>query len=192
MAPGIGRIRRVSPPSTRRQFLGVAGAAALSSCASEAPVAEVVRPPNILLVVPDQQRPQWLGVDGVAPVRTPNVDALAARGVRFTNALCASPLCAPSRACLAAGMEYDRCGVPGNGVDFPLDQPTYYRLLRDACYHVMGCGKFYLHKATEDWRPNGTRLLSEWGFSDGIDSAGKWDGIRSGSKTPMDPHGLSA
>ena len=177
-----------SSPS-RREFLSVAAAVSLAAaCSSDAPVAEQRPRPNILLVVPDQQRPDWLGVLGGIPVRTPHVDALAARGVRFTNAVCASPLCAPSRACLASGKEYDRCGVPGNNVDFSVEQTSYYRLLRESGYHVMGCGKFDLHKATEDWRPNGTRLLSEWGFSEGIDSAGKWDAIRSGSKTPMDPY----
>jgi len=178
-----------APQPSRREFLTAVSVASLAAaCSSDPPVAEEARRPNILLVVPDQQRPEWISVAGSIPVRTPNVDALAARGVRFTNALCASPLCAPSRACLAAGKEYDRCGVPGNQVDFPLEQTTYYRLLRDAGYHVMGCGKFDLHKATEDWRPNGTRLLEEWGFSEGIDSAGKWDAIRSGTKEPMDPY----
>lgn len=173
--------------STRREFLTAAGAATLTACAPEAQV-EAARPPNILLVVPDQQRHDWLGAGGVIPVRTPNVDALAARGVRFTNAVCASPLCAPSRACLASGKEYDRCGVPSNGFNYPLDQTTYYQLLRDAGYHVMGCGKFDLHKATEDWGLDGKHLLPEWGFSDGIDNAGKWDAIRSGSKQPAEPY----
>lgn len=177
------------PSPSRREFLSAAAVASLATaCGSNAPVAEQRPRPNILLVVPDQQRPDWLGVLGHIPVRTPNVDALAARGVRFTNAVCASPLCAPSRACLASGKEYDRCGVPGNNVDFSVEQTSYYRLLRESGYHVMGCGKFDLHKATEDWRPNGTRLLSEWGFSEGIDSAGKWDAIRSGTVEPMDPY----
>lgn len=85
-------------------------------------------------------------------------------------------------------MEYDRCRVPGNGVDFPLDQSTFYELLRDAGYHVMGNGKFDLHKATEYWGVDGKRLLPEWGFSEGIDSAGKFDAIRSGSVHPRDPY----
>lgn len=176
-----------TPPS-RREFLTAAAVAAAAGCSTSEPVAEPSPRPNILLVVPDQLRPEWIGVAGEVPVRTPHADALAARGVRFTNALCASPLCAPSRACLASGKEYDRCGVPGNHVDFSVEQTSYYRLLRESGYHVMGCGKFDLHKATEDWRPNGTRLLEEWGFSEGIDSAGKWDAIRSGTDEPMDPY----
>ncbi len=174
--------------STRREFLAGAGAAALSACAEPEPKTARAKRPNLLLLFPDQWRPDWLGVNPAVPVRTPNVDALAARGVRFTKAVCASPLCAPSRACLAAGKEYDRCRVPGNAVDYPLDQTTYYQLLREAGYHVMGCGKLDLHKATEYWGLDGKRLLPEWGFSDGVDNAGKFDAIRSGSEEPKDPY----
>ena len=77
---------------------------------------------------------------------------------------------------------------PATGVDYPLDQTTYYQLLRDSGYHVIGCGKFDLHKATEFWGLDGKRLLPEWGFSDGVDNAGKFDAIRSGSEEPKDPY----
>jgi arylsulfatase A-like enzyme len=174
--------------STRRQFLGAAGAAALTACAAPPEQGAAPKRPNLLLLFPDQWRFDWLGVNPAVPVRTPNVDALAARGVYFPKAVCASPLCAPSRACLAAGKEYDRCRVPTNATDFPLDQITFYQLLRDSGYHVMGCGKFDLHKATEEWGLDGKRLLPEWGFSDGVDNAGKFDAIRSGSKAPKDPY----
>ena len=146
------------------------------------------RRPNILLLLPDQHRYDWVGPSPDIPVRTPNADALGREGVRFRRAFCPSPLCAPSRACLAAGREYGRCNVRNNGVDYPIEQPTFYTLLRDSGYHVAGCGKFDLHKATLRWGRDGRRLLDEWGFSDGIDNAGKWDAIHSGSVTPKDPY----
>ena len=144
--------------------------------------------PNILFFFPDQHRFDWLGSNPDIPVRTPNLDRLATDGVLFTRAVCPSPLCAPSRACLAAGKEYDRCGVENNGVNYPLHQTTCYTLLRESGYHVAGCGKFDLHKATLDWGLDGKRLLEEWGFSDGIDSEGKWDAITSGAKEPKGPY----
>ena len=101
--------------------------------------------PNILFLFPDQHRFDWLGSAGI-PVPTPNLDALAGRGVRFTHAITPSPLCAPARACLAAGREYGSCGVADNAVDYPIDQTTFYTLLRDSGYHVIGCGKFDLAK----------------------------------------------
>ncbi len=145
--------------------------------------------PNFLFFLPDQHRPDWVpwhaaGADGASgaqelPLRMPHLAEIAARGVRFSRAVCPSPLCAPSRACLASGREYDRCGVPNNHFDYPLDQPTYYQSLRDADYRVAGVGKFDLHKATMDWGLDGSRLLREWGFTEGIDNEGKMDAIAS-------------
>lgn len=144
--------------------------------------------PNILFFFPDQLRFDWIGGGPKIPVRTPNLDRLSDLGTRFRRAVVASPLCAPSRACLAAGKEYDRCGVASNRQDYPLEQRTYYSLLRESGYHVAGCGKLDLHKATLDWGLDGKRLIGEWGFSDGIDNAGKFDAIRSGAVTPKDPY----
>ena len=144
--------------------------------------------PNILFFLPDQHRPDFLGVNPELPVRTPNLDQLAANGVLFSRAITPSPLCAPARACLASGRDYHRCRVPSNAVDYPLDQPTYYQALRDAGYHVAGVGKFDLHKATLDWGLDGKRLIHEWGFSDGIDNEGKYDGVGSGAEEPKGPY----
>ncbi len=146
------------------------------------------RQPNILFFFPDQHRYDWVGFHSDIPVNTPVLDSLAKRGVRFTQAFCPSPLCAPSRSCLAGGVEYDHCPVKSNGDNQPADEPTIYSRLRDAGYYVMGCGKFDLHKATQNWGLDGKRLLNEWGFSDGIDNAGKWDAINSGREKPKDPY----
>jgi arylsulfatase len=144
--------------------------------------------PNILFLFPDQLRFDWIGSNPDIPVKTPNLDRLEREGVKFTNAICPSPLCAPCRASLAAGKEYDRCDVPSNGVDYPLEKPTVYQLLRDSGYHVMGCGKFDLHKNTLDWGLDGKRLINAWGFSDGVDNEGKLDGTNSGRETPKGPY----
>ena len=53
-----------------------------------------------------------------------------------------------------------------------------YQRLRDAGYHVMGCGKFDFHKPELDWGLDGKRLIQEMGFSDGIDNEGKHDGTK--------------
>lgn len=145
--------------------------------------------PNILFLLPDQHRPDWLGANPDLPLRTPNIDSLAERGMRFTRTFCASPLCAPSRATLASGRDYDHCGVINNGQNYPLDQPTYYQALRDRGYRVGGVGKFDLHKATLDWGLDGSRQLSEWGFTEGIDNEGKFDGSRSYLNNGRQPKG---
>jgi arylsulfatase A-like enzyme len=176
---------------SRREFLkaaGVAGAGlALSGCAHTQAAATATRP-NILFFFPDQHRYDWVGANGEIGVSTPHLDALGSRGVRFERAYCASPLCAPSRACLALGVEYERCGVPSNQEDLAPGASTFYDRLRASGYHVAGCGKFDLNKGEQKWGLDGTYLLSEWGFSSGINNAGKWDAIRSGSETPADPY----
>ncbi|MBK8900093.1 MAG: sulfatase-like hydrolase/transferase [Anaerolineaceae bacterium] len=134
--------------------------------------------PNMLLLLSDQHRPDFLTINSAVPVRNPNIAKLASQGVNFTNAVCASPTCAPSRACLASGMSYHRAGVPSNQFNYPLDQPTFYGILRDAGYHVAGVGKFDLHKPEFAWGLDGSHLLPEWGFSEGVDSEGKIDAIR--------------
>jgi len=140
------------------------------------------RPVNILFFLPDQHRPDWLGGNPDLPVRTPNLDRLCEAGVRFSNAFTPSPLCAPARACLAAARDYAHCRVPSNRENFPLDLPTYYQRLHEAGYRACGVGKFDLHKdlakprAELDWHLDGSRLLSAWGFTEGIDSEGKGDG----------------
>ena len=153
------------------------------------------RPPNILFFFPDQQRHDWTGRNPALPLRTPNVNALVARGTSFTRAWCSSPLCAPSRACVASGRRYDRCGVPDNGANYPLDQPTYFQGLRQAGYRVAGVGKFDLHKDLTDpdgqwWELDGSRLLQEWGFTEGLDNEGKFDGSGSYRRhgTPRGPY----
>jgi choline-sulfatase len=163
-------------------------AAALTLTAAPAILSQARRQPNILFLFPDQFRHDFAGAGPRIPCQTPVFDRLARSGVRFTRAMAPSPLCAPSRACLASGREYHRCGVRSNAQDYPLEQPTIYHGLRDAGYHVLGCGKFDLHKATLDWGIDGRRFLPEWGFTDGIDNAGKFDAIASGAVEPRDPY----
>jgi arylsulfatase A-like enzyme len=169
---------------TRRRALGTAlvGFPAILK-------AQAARRPNFLFFFPDQWRYDWTPFRKGLALRMPHLERMASRGKRFTRAVVASPVCAPSRACLAAGVEYERCQVPSNGYDYPLSQTTYYRRLRDSGYHVLGCGKLDLHKKTKDWGRDGRRLVKEWGFTDAIDSAGKGDAISSTLQNgrPMDP-----
>lgn len=145
--------------------------------------------PNILLFLPDQHRPDWLGCNPDLPLRTPNLDRLAGRGIRFTNAFTPSPLCSPARACLATGRDYRRCGVRDNRQNTPLSLPTYYQHLRDAGYEVAGVGKFDLHKPDLNWGLDGSNLLAEYGFTGGIDNEGKGDAITAYRDNGMSPKG---
>ena len=59
--------------------------------------------PNIVVVLTDDQGCWAMGCSGNPEIRTPNLDRLAATGVRFENFFCASPVCSPARASLLTG-----------------------------------------------------------------------------------------
>ena len=152
--------------------------------------------PNILFFFPDQFRYDWTSMNPVMPDITPNLKNLANNGVYFSSAVCPSPLCAPSRACLASGKNYEKCRVPSNGDTYPIDETSFYKLLRDSAgYHVLGCGKFDLDKPGMNWGIDGKHkreglpsLLNVWGFTDGIDNAGKGDGQSANKKNIPEPY----
>jgi arylsulfatase len=168
-------------PSSRRQFVqsALATSVAASLPRAKAEPAKTPTRPNILLLFPDQWRFDWMSTNSAVPIRTPNIDRLAKIGTRFENAVVASPLCAPSRACLASGLEYERCRVPSNGADYPLDLKTFYTRLRDDGYTTLACGKMDLAKKADFWGIDGKWRVHEWGFTDAINNAGKQDQISS-------------
>lgn len=147
--------------------------------------------PNILFFFPDQWRHDWTELNSKLDLITPNIRRLAERGVVFEDTLVPSPVCAPCRACIATGLNYNHSPVKRNGQVLPLDAMTFYRELRDAGYHTMGCGKFDLHKGHSRWGVDGKNDLDEWGFSDGIDNEGKIDAFlaeRAGTPGPYTHH----
>ena len=76
----------------------------LACFACNAPISEEQkRPPNIVWIIAEDLSPD-LGCYGHPLVKTPNIDALAAKGVRFERAFVTAPVCAPSRTALATGM----------------------------------------------------------------------------------------
>ena len=137
-----------------------------------APSKRSTRAANIMLLFPDQWRYEWhsLEVPGRVPgakadVRTPTLAAHAARGTLFERAYVATPLCAPSRASLALGREYDEQHVPSNSFDVPTDFTTVYRALRDeGGYHVMVSGKDDMTKHS-GYGADGSYRAVELGFS---------------------------
>lgn len=74
----------------------VAAAAVLFPATSERAGAQV-RPPNIVVIVADDMGYADVGVYGSKDIPTPNIDALAAGGIRFTDAYVTGPFCSPTR-----------------------------------------------------------------------------------------------
>ncbi|MFP6693775.1 MAG: sulfatase-like hydrolase/transferase, partial [Pirellulales bacterium] len=71
--------------------------------------------PNVVFIISDDLGAQSLGCYGNTQCRTPNIDALAARGVRFARTYTQYPVCGPSRAALMSGMYAQAIGVTSNG-----------------------------------------------------------------------------
>jgi iduronate 2-sulfatase len=102
--------------------------------------------PNVLLILSDDLGDNALGTYGNNIVKTPNIDRLAARGVRFDRAYCQFPLCGPSRASLMTGMRPNTCGVLVNGPrirEFHPDVVTMSQVFINNGYFAARTGKIY-------------------------------------------------
>jgi choline-sulfatase len=98
---------------------------------------------NILLIMCDQLMPHLTGTYGHPVVQTPNLDRLAARGVRFDNAYTPCPVCSPARASFMTGRYVSRIGCYDNATVLPTDQPTFAHYLTNAGYDVTLSGKMH-------------------------------------------------
>jgi choline-sulfatase len=128
--------------------------------------------PNILFVMADQLAASALRAYGNRVTKTRNLDVLAADGVTFESAYCNSPLCAPSRASLLAGLLPSRLGTYDNGAEFCASFPTVAHHLRAAGYFTCTAGKMHfvgpdqLHgfeeRITTDVYPAATAWIPDW------------------------------
>ena len=111
------------------------------------------QPPNIVFILCDDLGYGDLGTYG-SRIRTPNLDRMAADGVRFTNFCSADPVCSPSRAALLTGRYPTRVGVPrvlfpqdADGLD--LNEATLANVLKDRGYRTMCIGKWHLGRPAQ-------------------------------------------
>ncbi len=100
-----------------------------------------IQPMNTLLLMSDEHNRRMLGCAGHPLVRTPHLDALAARGVRLTDAYCNSPLCVPSRASFAAGRYVHDLATWDNASPYEGTPPSWGARLAEAGHPVTTIGK---------------------------------------------------
>jgi arylsulfatase A-like enzyme len=142
---------------TRRDFLGSAPA---SLFAAQAPA----RKPNILLILADDLGYGNLGCYGGSQIQTPNLDRLAAGGMRFTDAYAGSTVCAPSRCTLMTGYHTGHARTRGNKYpDLPLrpEDLTVTEILKQAGYRTGLIGKWSLGQLGSTGYPT-RKGFDEW------------------------------
>ena len=154
---------------TRRQLLagaaGVGAAVGVSACGSTTggrPIPQPVNPtlaemhrdaPSFIVILSDDHRADHLGLTGVAPgLQTPNLDRMAAQGVRFTDATVTTALCSPSRASFITGEYARRHGVINNLSAWDPSNVTFFEQLAAAGYRCGYIGKWHMPGALPDLR----------------------------------------
>ena len=103
-----------------------------------------VDPPNIVFIMSDELAYFELSHMGNPYIRTPNIDRMAAEGIRFTQALAAAPVCAPLRGALMTGKHMGHASVRANGGGTPLraDEVTIASMLKQKNFATGGFGKW--------------------------------------------------
>ncbi len=133
-----------------------------------------VEKPNVLFIMADDLR-EFGGAFTRAVVKTPNLDRLAARGVRFERAFAQYPVCNPSRTSLLTGLRCEQTGIVGNQDFFRTAMPgivTLPQLLRQGGWTTHSFGKIY-HTANTG---EGQRV--DW-----LDAGKSWDKAEAAAPT---------
>jgi arylsulfatase A len=144
-----------------------------TSLAGAEPAAQAAgRRPNVVLIFSDDQGTLDVACYGAKDLHTPNLDALAQRGVHFTQCYTAAPVCSPSRAALLTGRYPQRAGLATNapsqpgGHGMPTQQLTLAELLKGAGYRTALFGKWHLGTVPE-CEPNGQGFDEFYGHKSG-------------------------
>ncbi|MBL8384572.1 MAG: sulfatase-like hydrolase/transferase [Burkholderiales bacterium] len=102
-----------------------------------------MKPQNLIIFFSDEHNPRVLGAAGHPFIATPNLDALAARGTRFTQASTPCPICVPARAALALGRYNHEIGYWDNADAYEGATPSWHHLLRARGHRVVSIGKLH-------------------------------------------------
>lgn len=149
--------------------------------------------PNVILIVADDLGWMDLGYSGSSFYETPNIDAMAASGMIFTDAYAASPVCSPTRSSIMCGKtpartrNTDWFGAPQPGAEFPvwmghenrqlepaaykdympLEEYTIAEALRDNGYKTFLAGKWHLGHDEKYWPEHQGFEINKGGFEMG-------------------------
>lgn len=126
-----------------RLFPAVALVLVLALAAGHTVAAPTARRPNVLLLLSDDQRPDTIAALGNPVIKTPHLDALVRRGTTFTQAVCANPICTPSRGEILSGCSGFRSGVTDFGGKFDPRLALWPAAMQAAGYTTTFVGKWH-------------------------------------------------
>ncbi|MEM9328714.1 MAG: sulfatase [Bacteroidota bacterium] len=101
------------------------------------------QPPNFIIFIADDVSWDDLGAYGNTDVKTPNIDRLAANGLRFDNAYLTASSCSPSRNSILTGRYPHNTGAAELHTQPPIDMQSFPELLKAAGYYTAHSGKFH-------------------------------------------------
>jgi len=101
--------------------------------------------PNVILVMADDQGWGQTSYNNHPLLKTPNLDAMAANGLRFDRFYAAAPVCSPTRASVLTGRTNRRTGVESHGYALRLQEKTIAQAMQDAGYATGHFGKWHLN-----------------------------------------------
>jgi arylsulfatase A-like enzyme len=124
--------------------MAVAAVSAIAAARAAERDAAPTRPPNIVYILADELGYYELSGMGNPNLRTPNIDRLAAEGVRFTQMMAGSSVCAPTRCCLLTGKHSGHTSVRANDGGTPqrAGEVTFASILKPLGYATGGFGKW--------------------------------------------------
>ena len=108
-----------------------------------------MKPSNVLFIFSDEHDPRYMGCSGHPFVRTPNLDRLAERGTRFSNAWTPCPICVPARASLATGRYVHQIGYWDNAIAYEGRIPSWGHRLQQNGMRVESIGKLHYTNETD-------------------------------------------
>lgn len=102
-----------------------------------------MKPTNLLFILSDEHNKRVLGCAGHPMIRTPHLDALAARGTRFTSAYTNCPICVPARASFATGRYVHDVRCWDNAIAYTGQPAAWGHRLMEQGHHVASIGKLH-------------------------------------------------
>lgn len=104
---------------------------------------------NVVVIMSDEHDPRIMGCSGHPFIKTPHLDALAKRGVRFSNAYTPSPICVPARAAFATGLRVHQVRLWDNAMPYSGQQRGWGHVLQEHGVQVESIGKLH-YRSVED------------------------------------------